>query len=298
MIDIQNATKRFGSFAALENLNLQIKPGCIYGLVGPNGSGKSTLLRLIAGVYRADEGQVLMDGCPAWEAPDTKDKIFYLSDDLYFPPKSTTEDLFKFYRSMYSGFSDLLCAQLKAVFPIDTTARLSSFSKGMRRQAALLAALSCCPQYLLLDEAFDGLDPVIRLLVKKVLAQQIADREMTVVITSHNLRELEDLCDHIGLLHKGSVLFEQELDELKYGLCKIQAVFQKPVDWPKTGLDLLQVQQKGSMVTLLARGDAESAMRTVQGLGPVFAEPLPLTLEEIFIGEMEAVGYDCNNIPQ
>lgn len=298
MIEIQNATKRFGDFAALENLTLQIKPGCIYGLVGPNGSGKSTLLRLIAGVYRPDEGKVVIDDAPTWENSTLKDEIFYLSDDLYFPPKSTTEDLLKFYRSMYSGFSDLLCAQLKSAFPIDTTKRLSGFSKGMRRQAALLAALSCQPKYLLLDEAFDGLDPVIRLLVKKLLAQQIADHELTVVITSHNLRELEDLCDHIGLLHKGSVLFEQELDDLKFGLCKIQAVFQKPVDWAQSGLNLLQVQQKGSMVTLLVRGDAETAMRTVQGFGPVFAEVLPLTLEEIFIGEMEAVGYDYNNILQ
>ena len=298
MIEIQNATKRFGDFAALENLTLQIKPGCIYGLVGPNGSGKSTLLRLIAGVYHPDEGKVMIGDAPTWENPVLKDEIFYLSDDLYFPPKSTTEDLLKFYRSMYSGFSDLLCAQLKSAFPIDTTKRLSGFSKGMRRQAALLAALSCQPKYLLLDEAFDGLDPVIRLLVKKLLAQQIADHELTVVITSHNLRELEDLCDHIGLLHKGSVLFEQELDDLKFGLCKIQAVFQKPVDWAQSGLNLLQVQQKGSMVTLLVRGDAEAAMRTVQGFGPVFAEVLPLTLEEIFIGEMEAVGYDYNNILQ
>lgn len=298
MIEIQNATKRFGDFAALENLSLQIKPGCIYGLVGPNGSGKSTLLRLIAGVYRPDEGKVMIGDAPTWENPAMKDEIFYLSDDLYFPPKSTTEDLLKFYRSMYSGFSDLLCAQLKSAFPIDTTKRLSGFSKGMRRQAALLAALSCQPKYLLLDEAFDGLDPVIRLLVKKLLAQQIADHELTVVITSHNLRELEDLCDHIGLLHKGSVLFEQELDDLKFGLCKIQAVFQKPVDWAQSSLNLLQVQQKGSMVTLLVRGDAETAMRTVQGFGPVFAEVLPLTLEEIFIGEMEAVGYDYNNIQQ
>ena len=259
---------------------------------------KSALLRLIAGVYRADEGRVLLDGSPAWENPATKDKILYLSDDLYIPPKSTTEDLLKFYRTMYSGFSDMLCAQLKAVFPIDTTQRLSSFSKGMRRQAALLVALSCRPQYLLLDEAFDGLDPVIRLLIKKLLAQQIADRDMTVVITSHNLRELEDLCDHIGLLHKGSVLFEQELDELKFGLCKIQAVFREKIDWSRSGLKLLQVQQKGSMATLLVRGDAEDTLRTVQGLGPVFAEALPLTLEEIFIGEMEAVGYDCKNILQ
>lgn len=296
MIEIKSAVKRFGSFAALDRLSLQIAPGCIYGLVGPNGSGKSTLLRLLSGIYRADEGEVLVDGAPVWENPVVKDEIFYLSDDLYFPPKSTTEDLLNFYRRLYSGFSDLLCAQLKAVFPIDTTQRLSGFSKGMRRQAALLAALSCCPKYLLLDEAFDGLDPVIRLQVKKLLAQQITDREMTVIITSHNLRELEDVCDHIGLLHKGSVLFEKELDSLKFGLCKIQAVFPKPVDWQRSGLDLLQVQQKGSMATLLVRGGAEEAMRTVQSFAPVFAEVLPLTLEEIFIGEMEAVGYDSKNI--
>lgn len=296
MIEVKGAVKRFGSFTALDGLQLEIKAGCIYGLVGPNGSGKSTLLRLLSGVYCPDEGQILLDGASVWENPAVKDQIFYLSDDLYFPPKCTAEDLLNFYRSMYSGFSDEVCSALKAAYPIDTKKRLSSFSKGMRRQAALLAALSCCPRYLLLDEAFDGLDPVIRLMVKKQLAAMIADRQMTVVITSHNLRELEDLCDHIGLLHKGSVLFEQELDSLKYGLCKIQAVMQEPVDWQNSGLDILQRQQKGSMVTLLVRGDSERSMDIVRKYHPIFAEALPLTLEEVFIGEMEAVGYDFNNI--
>lgn len=298
MITIQNVTKKFGAFTALDQLSLDIQSGCIYGLVGPNGSGKSTLMRLIAGVYQADNGQVLVDGKPAWENVEMKDQVFYLSDDLYFPPKSTTEDLLSFYKGMYSSYDEDLAVQLRSVFPIDTTKRLNTFSKGMRRQAALMAALACCPRYLLLDEAFDGLDPVIRLLIKKLMAQQIADRNMTVVITSHNLRELEDLCDHIGLLHKGSVLFEKEIDNLKLGLCKVQAVFTQPVDWEASGLELLQVQQKGSMVSLLVRGDGESALEVVNKYGPVFAEALPLTLEEIFIGEMEAVGYDYNNILQ
>ena len=298
MITIQQLTKKFGNFTALDGLSLDIRSGCIYGIVGPNGSGKSTLLRLIAGVYRADGGQVLVDGEPAWENVAKKDQVFYLSDDLDFPPTCTVDELLNFYKGMYSGFSEELCAQLKAIFPLDTSKRLNTFSKGMRRQAALMAAFSCCPRYLLLDEAFDGLDPVIRLLVKKLMAQQIADRQMTVVITSHNLRELEDLCDHIGLLHKGSVLFEKEIDSLKLGLCKIQAVFTHPVDWQASGLDLLQVHQKGSMVSLLVRGDGEKALEIVQNFQPVFAEALPLTLEEIFIGEMEAVGYDYNNILQ
>jgi ABC-2 type transport system ATP-binding protein len=166
----------------------------------------------------------------------------------------------------------------------------------MKRQAAIMLALSCCPDYLLLDEAFDGLDPVIRLLVKKLIMSEIADRRMTVVVTSHNLRELEDLCDHVGLLHKGHILFERELDDLKLGLCKVQAVLPTDVDWDEVGLNVMQCKRQGSVVNLLVRGPAEESLEIVRGAGASFAEAVPLTLEEVFIGEMEGVGYDYDNL--
>ena len=296
MIRAVDLTKRFGNFTALDRLSTEIQPGCIYGLVGPNGSGKSTLLRLISGVYAPDGGELTVDGKPVFECPAAKDQVFYLSDDLYFLPKATTRETAAFYRGLYSGFDEAKFQRLSGMFPINVNQRINTFSKGMRRQAALLTALCCGARYLLLDEAFDGLDPVIRLLAKRLLAEEIAERGTTVVVTSHNLRELEDLCDHIGLLHKGRILFEKELDELKFGFCKVQAAYDHPVDWEASGLQILQKQQRGSVVSLLVRGEAEATLRVLEELQPVFSETVPLTLEEVFIGEMEAVGYDYNNI--
>ena len=202
----------------------------------------------------------------------------------------------EFYRGLYTTFDAQKFERLGAQFPIDLNKRVSTFSKGMRRQAALLVALCCNTNYLLLDEAFDGLDPVIRLMVKKLLAEEIAQRNLTVIITSHNLRELEDLCDQIGLLHKGKILFERELDELKFGFCKVQAAFDHPVDPEALGLEILQNQQRGSVISLLVRGNAEDTLAILSKENPLFSEAVPLTLEEVFIGEMEAVGYDYNNI--
>jgi ABC-2 type transport system ATP-binding protein len=296
MIEAVHLTKRFGAKAALEQLSAVIPQGSIYGLVGPNGSGKSTLMRLICGVYRPDEGQILVAGEPVYENPHTKARVFYLSDDLYFLPKSTVHEMARFYEGVYPTFDREEYQRLCGIFPIDPEARINTFSKGMRRQAALLLALSCRTRYLLLDEAFDGLDPVIRLMVKKLLAQEMESRELTVVISSHNLRELEDLCDHIGLLHRGRIQLEKELDELKLGFCKVQAAYREPVDWSRSGLSILQSQQRGSLVSMLVRGSAEETLEVLQRYQPLFAEAVPLTLEEIFIGEMEAAGYDYNNI--
>lgn len=206
MLRAENLVKRFEDKTALDGLNTEIRRGCIYGLVGPNGSGKSTLMRLMCGVYRPDGGRVTLEGEDIFENIAAKDRILYLSDDLYFPPKSTVEDLASFYRGLYSGFSMETYHTLCGCFPLQTDQPLSTFSKGMRRQAALLAALCCHADYLLLDEAFDGLDPVIRLMVKKLLAEEIAERGATVMISSHNLRELEDLCDQVGLLSAGQLL--------------------------------------------------------------------------------------------
>ena len=288
--------KRFEDKMALDGLDTEIGRGCIYGLVGPNGSGKSTLMRLMSGVYRPDGGSITLEGEEIFDNIAAKDRIFYLSDDLYFPPKSTTDDLMKFYRGLYSGFSMETYRRLCGYFPIDPAKRLSTFSKGMRRQAALMVALSCGTDYLLLDEAFDGLDPVIRLMVKKLIAEQIAERDTTVVISSHNLRELEDLCDQIGLLSAGHLLFEKDIDALKLGFCKVQAAYDHPVDWQGTGLTILEKKQRGMLVSLLVRGTPEETLQVLNTLSPRFAEVIPMTLEEVFIGEMEAVGYDYSNI--
>ena len=296
MLKANDLVKRFGDTIALDGLNTEIGRGCIYGLVGPNGSGKSTLMRLMCGVYRPDGGSITLEGEPVFENIAAKDRILYLSDDLYFPPKSTVEELAAFYRGLYSGFSTETYQKLCGCFPLEVKKSLSTFSKGQRRQAALLAALCCHADYLLLDEAFDGLDPVIRLMVKKLLAEEIAERSATVVISSHNLRELEDLCDQIGLLSAGRLLFEKDIDVLKLGFCRVQAAYDHPVDWEATGLSILDKKERGKLVSLLVRGTAEETLAVLEAQRPLFAEALPMTLEEVFIGEMEAVGYDYSNI--
>lgn len=296
MLKANDLVKRFGDTIALDGLNTEIGRGCIYGLVGPNGSGKSTLMRLMCGVYRPDGGSITLEGEPVFENIAAKDRILYLSDDLYFPPKSTVEELAAFYRGLYSGFSTETYQKLCGCFPLEMKKSLSTFSKGQRRQAALLAALCCHADYLLLDEAFDGLDPVIRLMVKKLLAEEIAERGATVVISSHNLRELEDLCDQIGLLSAGRLLFEKDIDVLKLGFCRVQAAYDHPVDWEATGLSILDKKERGKLVSLLVRGTAEETLAVLEAQRPLFAEALPMTLEEVFIGEMEAVGYDYSNI--
>lgn len=296
MLKANDLVKRFGDTIALDGLNTEIGRGCIYGLVGPNGSGKSTLMRLMCGVYRPDGGSITLEGEPVFENIAAKDRILYLSDDLYFPPKSTVEELAAFYRGLYSGFSTETYQKLCGCFPLEVKKSLSTFSKGQRRQAALLAALCCHADYLLLDEAFDGLDPVIRLMVKKLLAEEIAERGATVVISSHNLRELEDLCDQIGLLSAGRLLFEKDIDVLKLGFCRVQAAYDHPIDWEATGLSILDKKERGKLVSLLVRGTAEETLAVLEAQRPLFAEALPMTLEEVFIGEMEAVGYDYSNI--
>ena len=296
MLKANDLVKRFGDTIALDGLNTEIGRGCIYGLVGPNGSGKSTLMRLMCGVYRPDGGSITLEGEPVFENIAAKDRILYLSDDLYFPPKSTVEELAAFYRGLYSGFSTETYQKLCGCFPLEVKKSLSTFSKGQRRQAALLTALCCHADYLLLDEAFDGLDPVIRLMVKKLLAEEIAERGATVVISSHNLRELEDLCDQIGLLSAGRLLFEKDIDVLKLGFCRVQAAYDHPVDWEATGLSVLDKKERGKLVSLLVRGTAEETLAVLEAQRPLFAEALPMTLEEVFIGEMEAVGYDYSNI--
>lgn len=297
MIQMTDVTKTFGGLTALDGLSCTIEAETIYGLVGSNGAGKSTFLRLIAGVYQADSGQICIDGKPVYENLALKNEIFYLSDELYFLPQATMNSMAAFYRSYYSNFSMEVYRQLCAVFPLDPKKRLATFSKGMQRQAGLVLALSTCPSILLLDEAFDGLDPVIRSVVRKILVELIGQRGTTILIASHNLRELEDLCDHVGLLHRGGLVLERDLDSLKLNICKFHCAFeQAPSRDAFSELELTKFSKRGNLITFTAKGNRGVIEKYVSSLNPVFLEAIPLTLEEVFIDEMEGVGYEFNSI--
>lgn len=297
MIEAKSLVKCFDDFTALTALTTKIESNSIYGLVGSNGSGKSTFLRLLAGVYMPDGGTITLDGKSVFENIGVKERIFFVADDLFFLPQSTIHDMASFYQGIYRNFSRERYEKLCTIFPLDPKKKINTFSKGMKRQVALMMGLACMPDVLLLDEAFDGLDPIMRGAVKKLLADDIAARGMTVIITSHNLRELEDLCDHVGLLHQGRILFEKEIDELKLGFCKVHAAFPDGVsDEVLNKLNIMQVSKSGSLLNLIVRGTSDKTSEYLLSNGAVFAEGVPLTLEEVFIHEMEAVGYDYNNI--
>ena len=298
MIKATGLIKRFEQFTALDCLNTTIENGCICGLVGSNGAGKSTLLRLIAGVYQPTEGSITIDDEPIYENENIKQQIYFVPDDLYFFPGSTMDDMAKYLKKLYVNWNQQRYEDLLKKFPMSRKNKLHNSYKGMRRQAALILALSCQPKYLLLDEAFDGLDPVLRLALRKIMADDVAQRGMTVIIASHNLRELEDVCDQVGLLHQGHILFQRELDDLKLGFCKVQAAFKPmlPEAEFKQALDILKLEVSGSMVSIVARGTVEEVSEKLEQFHPLFCEAVPMMLEEIFIYEMEAVGYDYNNV--
>ena len=296
MIEAKNVTKRFGGTVALQELSARIGGGGIYGLVGPNGSGKSTLLRHLAGGYRPDQGEVLVDGTPVWDDAAARGQGFFLPDDPYLPPGSSLTELAGFYRRVYPTFDQEEHLRLCQLFPVPAQKRFRGLSKGTRRQAAILLALSCRTPYLLLDEVFDGLDPVVRRLVRGLLIQAVEERQLGVVIASHNLRELEDLCDHVGLLSQGRLRLEGGLDRLRGGVCKVQAAFAAPVDWDSLGLCILRREEQGQVVNLLIRGRPEEAVAVLRDRQPLLLQTAPLTLEEVFIAETEVSGYDYNEL--
>ena len=297
MIEVRNLTKRFGETAALDRVSFTIGGGSVFGLVGSNGAGKSTFLRAAAGVYFPDGGEILVDGQEPFENPSVKSRICFISDYPYFLPQATLADMANFYSRLYPRWDEERFDELCGIFPIKTGERIANFSKGMQRQAALICAFAARPAYLLMDEIFDGLDPVMRQLLKRIVSDEVAARGLTVVIASHNLRELEDLCDHIGLFHKGGILLEKDIDSLRLGVCKVQAAFRPmPEKSAFAPLDILRIEARGSLVNLVVRGGQEEIMEKLNSLHPVFAEALPLTLEEVFISEMEVAGYDINNI--
>lgn len=292
MITAQNLTKTFDKFTALENLSCSIPNGCIYGLVGSNGAGKSTLLRLITGIYRPDKGEVLIDGKRVYDNPEVKRRFVFVPDELYFLPQSNMNRMASLYKSVYPGFDGQRFEQLAHAFNLDPNAKLQTFSKGMKRQAATILALSVKPDFIFFDETFDGLDPVMRNLVKKVIYADVCERKATAVITSHSLRELEDTCDQLALLHKGGIIFESDIENLRTSLFKLQVAFSEPYDQSLfSDMNIVSFVKKGSIASIIARGDKERAVAQIKALNPLLVEALPLTLEEVFIYEMEALGY-------
>ena len=297
MIKIESATKYFTDVCSLDAVTMRIPDGSIFGLIGSNGSGKSTLLRAMSGIFALDKGCVLYDGFNIWEHTEQKAKLVYLSDEPFFLPHSSVREMRDLYRSLYPTFSDTKFEQLLKVLGLPEHRKINTFSKGMQKQTSVLLGLSVCPKYLFCDETFDGLDPVMRHLVKRILMDDIAERGTTVVIASHNLRELEDVCDHIALLHRGKLLFQRELDDMKLNIQKIQAVFtDEGAEEKLRTLPLLNLERRGSMYTIVARGTRDELETALQQMHPQFCECIPLTLEEIFISEMEENGYDFHDI--
>ncbi len=305
MICAEHVTKTFRSASApvphtaLDDLTCTIPSGCIYGLVGSNGAGKSTFLRLLSGVYRPDEGKIEINGLPVWENPAAKDQLFYIPDDIYFLPQSNMNKMAHYYKALYRKFDMARFKSLTETFTLDPTQNFNTFSKGMRRQAATILALSTMPDYLFFDETFDGLDPVMRRLVKQVIYQDVLDRGTTTIITSHSLRELEDTCDQLALLHKGGIVFESDIQNLKTALFKVQVAFGAPFDrtvFDRAGVNILSYSQMGSVATFIVRGDREATEETLRGMNPLILDMLPLNLEEVFVYEMEALGYAFKDI--
>ncbi len=297
MLEIKNITKKFGDKVALNGLSFKIPDGSVFGLIGSNGSGKSTLLRVISGVYEPDGGSAEIDGVPTYENPAVKSQCFFISDFPYFYNNSTVANLSVLYKSLYPTWSDDKFRRLACMFPIGINDRIINMSKGMQRQAALMLALSTTPKYLMLDEIFDGLDPVVRQLIKKLLVELVTENNSTIIIASHNLRELEDVCDHIGLIHLGGIVLEKELDEAKLGIHRVQIVFDKEIgEGAFSELNVVKIQRQGKLLNLTIKGDGEYIEKYLRDMNPVYMEMLPLTLEEVFISEMEVVGYDIDNI--
>ena len=298
MIEIKSLSKRFLDLTALNSVSFQVREASIFGLVGSNGAGKSTLLRTLSGVYRPDGGEVLLDGKAPYEDPEVKARFRFVPDYPWFPAQYTLRgmirELSRFYARWDVNFLEKLCG----MFPIPTDKVLRNLSKGMQRQAALILALASRPDYLFLDEVFDGLDPVVRKLLKRVLAGEVADRGMTVLIASHNLRELEDFCDTVALLHQGGVVLEDDLDDMRLGIHRVQAVFRHMPDPAllEQQLCIVGLERSGSVLSFVARGNEEDILEALDGFSPEFRELVPLSLEEVFISEMEAAGYDIEKI--
>lgn len=298
MIEFKEVSKKFDRSIAVEKVNLSIKKGSIYGLIGSNGAGKTTLIKLLAGIYRQDHGKVTIEGESVFENIGLKQKVFYIPDQPYFFPQYTTKQMAHFYKSCYPTWAEDRFQKLAVLFEIDLNKKIHTFSKGWQRQIAFTLALSANPEILILDEPLDGLDPVVRKKVKNLLIHDVAEREMTILISSHNLREIEDICDTIGIIHKGTLLMEKELDDLKADIHKVQVAYKDgtPPDRLLLNLNPLHTEKRGSVHLFIVRGEEEAITKQFRQTNPVIFDLLPLTLEEIFIYEMGDNGYAIKNV--
>lgn len=297
MIRAENVTKTFSGFKALDDLSLRVKKGSVYGLIGPNGAGKTTIIKNLIGVYTPDSGMIEIDGKPVFENTEVKNDLIYIGDDLYFFPTYSILDTAKFYAGMYKNWSWERFESLKDVFKIDVKRKVRRLSKGMQKQVAFWMGICACPKVMILDEPVDGLDPVMRKNVWRIVLQDVAENDTTVLVSSHNLRELEDVCDHVGIMHKGKVVLEKALDDVKGNIHKIQVAFDG--EFPEElrfRIDILHTESIGRVHMVIVRGDGEAIEKKIKEFNPIICDVLPLTLEEVFIYELGGMGYEFENI--
>ena len=291
MLKLTNVTKTFGDFTALNSLSMTVPKGSVYGLVGPNGAGKSTAIRLATGVYRPDSGQITVDGLPVFENPEAKRRICSIPDEVFYFPSATLAEMRKFYKGLYPRFDDALFTRLQEVFQLPPRGAIRRFSKGMQKQAAFQLALCTRPELLMLDEPVDGLDPVMRRQVMSLILSDVAEYGTTVLISSHNLRELEDICDHVGIMDKGKMLLERSLADMQGSTHKLQLAGDVP-----DGLEVLHTSASGNLKTLIVRGNADELTARLASASLAFFDLLPLSLEEIFIYELGGVDHEIRNV--
>ncbi len=298
MIEANNVTKRFGDLTAVDDVTLTIEEGKVFGLIGTNGAGKSTFLRMLSGILTPDAGSIEIDDLKVFENPECKERFFFISDEAYFFLNATPDEMMRFYSRWYPSYNTERYEKLMGSFDLDRKRKITTFSKGMKKQLSIILGLSAMTKYMFCDETFDGLDPVMRQAVKSLFASDMAERDFTPIIASHNLRELEDICDTVGLLHKGGMLMSEDLDEIKGDVHKIQIVFPTDTDTASMldRLRILENEKRGSLLTLIVRGQEKEIKDILSEGNPVFMESLPLSLEEIFITSTGVEGYDIKKI--
>ena len=297
MIEAVNLTKRFDDIVAVDHINATIKDGSVFGLIGTNGAGKSTFLRLAGGVLKPDEGHITIDGHEVFENVTAKKRFFYISDEQFLFNNATPREMMQYYSKVYEKFDKDRFHRLMKNFGLDEKRKIHTFSKGMKKQVSVICGVCAGTDYLFCDETFDGLDPVMRQTVKSIFAADMEDRNLTPIIASHNLRELEDICDHVGLLHKGGILLSKDLDDMKLNIHKVQCVLRpgmEPEDL--AALDKLTIEKRGRLSTITVRGTRDEVEAVISSYEPVFFECIPLSLEEIFISETEVAGYDIRKL--
>jgi ABC-2 type transport system ATP-binding protein len=297
MIELKGVTKNFDNFKVLENIDLTIPKGSAFGLLGSNGAGKSTILRLLSGIYKAEGGNVLIDGEEVYDNIPIKQKVFFINDETIQFSNFTLNELKNFYKGFYPNFSQELFEKLRNSINLPLNKKLSQFSKGMKRQAIVITALACQTDYLLLDEAFDGLDPTMRIIVKRMIVDAIIDRDLTTIISSHNLKEINEVCDTVALLHEGKIIFSKDLDSVKGNIHKIQTAFPEAYTSEDfSGLQIMHFEKNQSIYYMIIKGDEDEIRKQLAPKNPLILDVIPLSLEEIFIYEMEVLGYDYNKI--